>query len=519
MAIYPSIMLKRFRFSPKITTICVLIAGVMLWCSNWQWNRYLAKSELVETYAENYSAEPLPFPPKLNGEDPYESVTHRRVRLSGTYDYERELIVTNRKHASGPGHWLLTPLKLEGSDRYVMVSRGFIPFADRQLDSWGQYRGPDQETLDGVVQPAKKKKFLGPSNPTVGPNEPYQTIWYYPEISKMAIQLPYPVIEEVFVQRIGGLPDKEFPAQSISIAVPPQTHFGYTIEWILLALATLGIGFLLQAFPRKRAAAAALALLLPLSATHTAKAVEDPGELKEKIGIEEHLDQIIDLELTLTNRFGEPVVLGELIPENRPAIFVPVYYSCPRLCGLTLGGISDLINALDLALGDEYVVITFTIDPSESSELAMKKSDEFFARLDEPEAGLRGWSFLTGSNSAVSKLATQLGFLYQEDRGEFAHTAAFMIITPDGRISRYFYGVEYKPRDVRFALVEAAKGRIGSTIDKVLLYCFRYDHLTGQYSLLIWNIVRVICIGFAIIVLTTLAVWWAREVRTRRKDA
>lgn len=244
-------ILKHFRFSAKITTICVFLAGVMLWCSSWQWERYKEKKALIATYVADAAVTPTDFPMGEVSEEEVRDLQDRRVRVRGTYDFDHQLIVTNRKHASGPGHWLFTPLRLEGSESRVMVSRGFIPFADLKPQDWTKYNFSENEELDAVVKPNVEPQLFGPENPDVGPTEPFQTRWFYPEITKMARQLPYPVITSVYLQRIGAPPHGQFPAQSILVEVPPSTHFGYTIEWILLAIATLLGGFAVQAFPRR----------------------------------------------------------------------------------------------------------------------------------------------------------------------------------------------------------------------------------------------------------------------------
>jgi len=227
----------------------------MVRLSLWQWDRYKWKVDLVKTYEANSTAPALNFP--LNGTLPedYEQVLHRKVKLAGRYDYSRQVIVLNRKHGNEqngvePGHFLLTPFLVDGTGRAVIVSRGFIPFSDRTPDTWEKYNfEPEAETLFGVVKQSITPMLLGPKNPRVGGKEPFQTKWFYEEIGKMAEQLPYPVMSAVFIQRLGNPPSGNYPAEAVSIEVPPSTHYGYTIEWLVLAIFTLLVGFLLQAFP------------------------------------------------------------------------------------------------------------------------------------------------------------------------------------------------------------------------------------------------------------------------------
>lgn len=244
--------LARFTFSPAITSFCFVLAAAMFWASSWQWQRYHEKTALIDTYSADAEVQPLAFPIRQVAKNSYSDIVDRRVRVRGQYDFKHQVIVTNRKGAAGPGHWLLTPLKIEGSELTVIVSRGFIPFEDRTPETWTKYDFAEMEEFDAVVKPSAEQLFLGPRNPEVGGNQAFQTIFFFPEVSKFAKQLPYPLIPDIFLQRIGPPPVGEFPAQSILVEVPPSTHFGYTFEWILLGLATLVLGFLAQAFPRRK---------------------------------------------------------------------------------------------------------------------------------------------------------------------------------------------------------------------------------------------------------------------------
>lgn len=223
----------------------------MVWASSWQWERYLKKVELVKTYEEHSESPPLELP-LASGE--FESVYDRKVKVRGTFDYSRQVIVTNRKEVSGPGHLLLTPLKLNGSDKRIIVSRGFIPFEDREPQQWEKYNFDENVEIFGVVKPSVDSMLFAPSNPDVDLDKPLARIWYFPEISKMARQLPYPVVSDIYLQKIGAPPKGEFPSEYIRIEVPPQTHFGYTIEWAVLAVVTLLIGLIMQVMPKRRKA-------------------------------------------------------------------------------------------------------------------------------------------------------------------------------------------------------------------------------------------------------------------------
>lgn len=244
---------KHFKFSAKISTVAVALASLMLWASSWQWDRYLYKQELVKTYAQQNHASAVEFPLVADRKS-YEPLLHHKVRLRGHYDLENQLIVINRRHATGSGYWLLAPFKLSGSDKAVIVSRGFIPFEDRTPQSWRKYDSPGEIEIVGVLQESISGGLFNPSSRVFGVNESQDLRqWRYPDVEEIAKGLSYPLVPFVFIQRLGTSPTGEFPAEAISIRVPPSTHYWYSFEWIGLALATLLIAFLLQAFWRKSA--------------------------------------------------------------------------------------------------------------------------------------------------------------------------------------------------------------------------------------------------------------------------
>ncbi len=228
----------------------------MAWLSHWQWERYKAKLLLVETYRQNSVADATPFP--VDNPVAFQALLNEKVVIRGRYDYTHQVIVTNKKHGTSdfsaiPGHFLLTPLLINGTNQAVIVSRGFIPFEDLTQETWQKYDfEPAEETLVGVLKKGIRPMFLGPKNPPVGNSAPFQRKFFYEEIEKLAKQLPYPTIDSVYIQRLGAPPHGTYPAEAVSIEVPPSTHRGYTFEWAALALCTLGIGFLLQAFPQYR---------------------------------------------------------------------------------------------------------------------------------------------------------------------------------------------------------------------------------------------------------------------------
>jgi protein SCO1/2 len=214
-----------------------------------------------------------------------------------------------------------------------------------------------------------------------------------------------------------------------------------------------------------------------------------PPQLRD-VGIDQRLNARVPLELGFRDESGAPVALRSYFG-RRPVVLALVYYECPMLCTMVLNGLLKSLRAINLDAGRDFEVVTVSFDPSETHELAAAKKQSYVERYSRPTAAA-GWHFLTGEEEAIRKLTQAVGFRYKYDpaTNQFAHASAIMVLTPDGRLARYLYGIEYAPRDLRLALVEAAAGKIGTAVDQVLLYCFHYDPATGKYSLLIMNIIR-----------------------------
>lgn len=228
----------------------------------------------------------------------------------------------------------------------------------------------------------------------------------------------------------------------------------------------------------------------------------DPAERFQDIKIEQRLEAQVPLDLTFTDERGHQVQLGDYLGD-RPAILVLVYYECPMLCNLVLDGVEAVLGAVKYDIGTDYDVITVSIDPKETPELAARKKANHLERLNRDGAE-EGWHFLTGDEVGIDILADTVGFRYVYDpaTGQFAHAAGIMILTPLGQIARYYYGIDYIPRDVEFGLVEASQGRIGTIVDQLILLCFAYDPSTGKYGLLIFRTIQfaatLMLLGFAI---------------------
>lgn len=209
-----------------------------------------------------------------------------------------------------------------------------------------------------------------------------------------------------------------------------------------------------------------------------------------EVGIDQRLGDAIPLDLAFRNEAGEAVRLGDYLGE-KPAILSLVYYECPMLCTQILNGLLASLRVLSFDVGSEFEVITVSFDPEETADLAREKKESYVGRYGRKGAA-SGWHFLTGDSTSIEALTRAVGFRYVYDPGSelFAHASGVMVLTPEGRLSRYFYGIEYAPRDLRLGLIEASANEIGSAVDEVLLYCFRYDPSSGKYSLVIMNVVR-----------------------------
>lgn len=261
-------------------------------------------------------------------------------------------------------------------------------------------------------------------------------------------------------------------------------------------------------------AAVLAALSLPAAAADRAERL--PPDL-EGVEIEESLDAAIPLDLPFADERGGRVLLRDYFRPDRPVVITLNYYECPMLCTLVLNGLVEAMRELEFVPGRQFDVVTVSIDPRETPTLAAAKKRIYVEELGNPAAA-SGWHFLTGSPESIRGLADALGFRfrYLEDQDEFAHGAAIWVATPDGRVSRILYGVQYDPKTLRLSLVEAAGGKIGTPLDRVLLYCYHYDSSTGTYAPAAVKIMRLGGALTATILLAFLATWWMREFRARR---
>jgi protein SCO1/2 len=211
----------------------------------------------------------------------------------------------------------------------------------------------------------------------------------------------------------------------------------------------------------------------------------------DKVGIDQNLDAQVPLDLAFRDEAGQPVTLARYVGE-KPVILTLVYYGCPGLCTIVLNDVEKSLQALKLNVGESFEVITVSFDPTEKPELAAKKKREYVKRHKRPGAE-RGWHFLTGDEASIRALTQAVGFRYawDESRKQYVHPGGIIVLTPSGKISRYFFGIDYAPRDVQLSLVEASGGKIGSPVDKAMLYCFQFNPHTGRYTFWVTNAVRI----------------------------
>ncbi len=209
------------------------------------------------------------------------------------------------------------------------------------------------------------------------------------------------------------------------------------------------------------------------------------------VGIDQKLGSQVPMDLTFRDESGETVTLAELV-EDRPVVLSLVYYECPMLCNEIMRGELNCFNDMKFTLGDEFTAISVSIDPDETAFVASAKKKTYSGSYKDPEA-FKDWRFLTGDQENIQILADAVGYRYSymPSADEFAHGSAIMVLTPEGKVARYFYGISYPERDVRFGLMEAAEERIGSLADEMILLCYRYDPLTGTYGSIIFKTLRI----------------------------
>ena len=239
-----------------------------------------------------------------------------------------------------------------------------------------------------------------------------------------------------------------------------------------------------------------------------------PALLRD-VGLDQQLGDAVPLDLQWRDETSVPVRLRDYIHEQ-PVILTLAYYNCPNLCPLVLNGLIRALRVLSLTVGEDFTVLTVSIDPRDTPEQAAAQKHLYLQRYGRASAA-HGWHFLTGDADAIQRLTQAVGFHYTYDtaQDQYAHASGIMVLTPQGVLARYLYGVEYAPRDLRLGLVEAAKGTIGTPIDQLLLYCYHYDPRTGTYGLVIMNVVRLAGLMTVLSLGALMGVMFRRERRAR----
>ena len=232
----------------------------------------------------------------------------------------------------------------------------------------------------------------------------------------------------------------------------------------------------------------------------------------QKIDVVEHLGEKIPLDLDFIDESGEKVYLRDYFKQGKPVLLTLAYYKCPMLCGLVLKGITDGVSELAYLPGKEFQMVTISINPDESFELAAAKKKNHLAAFNKP-VNENGWVFLTGKARNSKMLADALGFKYYyvKERKEYAHPAVTFVLTGEGIISRYLYGIQYKETDLRLSLLEASEGKIGTTLDRIILYCFHYDPDAGGYVIFAGNLMRIGGVITLLFIGTFIFILWRRE--------
>ncbi|HYN10284.1 MAG TPA: SCO family protein [Vicinamibacterales bacterium] len=246
----------------------------------------------------------------------------------------------------------------------------------------------------------------------------------------------------------------------------------------------------------------------PRSVPPPGKAASEQIPILREVGIDQKLGAQVPLDLTFVDVNGRDVKLGDLF-RARPVILALVYYECPMLCTQVLSGIDGSLTALSFSAGQEFDIVVVSFDPGETPALAADRRKTFLNRYRRAGAE-NGVTFLTGRQEAISRLADAVGFRYAYDQeiDQFAHPAAITVLTGDGRVSRYLYGIEFAPRDLRLGIVEASEGRIGTAVDEILLFCYHYDPESGKYGMAIMNFIRLggvlTVVGLGVFILVSL---------------
>lgn len=255
-------------------------------------------------------------------------------------------------------------------------------------------------------------------------------------------------------------------------------------------------------------------LVVVIGFLSSAVATENPAAVPQEANVTTQLGAEIDLGLVFTDSNGETRQLRDFVSPNRPFIITPVYFKCPRLCGLVFDAFVGLVNSVDLNIGEHFDVLSISFNSAEGATDGKRRADKYLNLYRDPIKAGSGWKFLTGSEQNVSALMQKIGFHYKQDGGEFSHSVAIMVMTPGGKVSQYFTDINFPERDVRLSLIEASEGKIGTALDHFLLFCFRFDPTKGKYTWAAWNFMR-LGVGLCFILSVTFVIKSIRKGRTQ----
>lgn len=254
------------------------------------------------------------------------------------------------------------------------------------------------------------------------------------------------------------------------------------------------------------------ALAQPRPTSSGVPAAELPAAIRE-IGFDQNLNQALPLDVEFTDEHGRAVKIGDYFGK-RPVVLAFVYYGCPMLCLQSLGSLASTLGVLSENPGEDFEVVSVSIDPRETPALALEKKAHYVERSGKPSIA-QGWHYLTGTDANIQRLTRAAGFRYVWDEAtqQYAHPAGIVIATTEGKVSRYLFGIDYGPRDLRLAILDASEEKISSPLKRALLYCYHYDVATGRYSLAIMRIVQVASAVTVFSLGTLILVWTRRERR------
>ncbi len=247
--------------------------------------------------------------------------------------------------------------------------------------------------------------------------------------------------------------------------------------------------------------------------------INQKPSILDQVGIEQRLNQQVPLDLTFTDESGKTVQLRQYFG-SKPVILSLVYYQCPMLCSQVLNGIAGMLNGIvRFNAGRDFEVVTVSFDPRDTPQSAAANKKSYLSRYRRAGAA-EGWHFLTGRKDQIDALANAVGFRYAWDpqAQQFAHGSGIMLLTPDGRLAQYYYGIEYYPRDVQLGLIEASQGKIGNLVDQVKLYCYHYDPAQGRYGAVIFNILRLSALATVLLLGGFLIVMFRRDMLAARQN-